>query len=715
MLVNHNIKNFFGGVSQQEDEYRFDNQVESMENCLITKAEGLRRRNPTDFVVDVGAFSVDEKIATHSYDRGDGLEKYGMILDGTNGLRIFDADGVEKTVNIVSTHAPLTYLATTDYEKNIQFLTVGDTTWILNKKQVPAVTATSPVSLYDKPKTSAFAWIKRTFDDGVGGGYEYTIKAGNMTVTETGTDSVVMATAIAGAINAGTGTHGFSAIAEDSIIMIWRADNVAFDFSIGDSWGDQASFGWQDSVSKIEDLPAKMPGFSLLAIGTIGITGVGSSNTTQYYVEWTGEKWKETYGKWNEDEFAITKTYNVTLMLSKMPVKVVRQIDGSFLLGHNQYSGDDGFLTDWGQRIVGDSDSSPVPSFVGKTISNMFFHRNRLGFTSDENVIFSETGSYYNFFRTTAMEILDSDPIDASVDSNTVSNIRSVNLFAGGLLLWADNEQFLLNADSILSPATVRIQHLSSYYADNSLQPVNIDNSVVFFQKKGSYLDVLSFSGNSLSLDNSTSSSIASHIPKYIPSTIKNVKASTKHNMMFLLDEIDNSSLYIYNYYVEKEEKVISAWHKWTFVALAITSIEILDGVLFLIMESGSVLNIELDSMPLDTIFEDKYDVSNTNQYDSEFVMSKYNIELEDEIKDFREPFYIKTVKLSKDGDVNLDIINSERATTKTVDTKYTGRKLFIGGNSEKIRIGLSSKGTAGMQINAVSIEGDYNPRSKNI
>ena len=56
MLVNHNIKNFFGGVSQQEDESRFDNQVESMENCLVTEAEGLRRRNPTNHVVNVGAF-----------------------------------------------------------------------------------------------------------------------------------------------------------------------------------------------------------------------------------------------------------------------------------------------------------------------------------------------------------------------------------------------------------------------------------------------------------------------------------------------------------------------------------------------------------------------------------------------------------------------------------------------------------------------------------
>ena len=132
MLINHNIKNLHGGVSQQADEDRFDNQMESMDNFMVTVAQGLRRRNPLQLVSAIGSLASD--MAVHSYDRGDGQEKYVMIFDA-NGLRVFDDAGVSKTVHeILYGASPVQDLWTVaDYRKDIQFLTVGDTTWILNK------------------------------------------------------------------------------------------------------------------------------------------------------------------------------------------------------------------------------------------------------------------------------------------------------------------------------------------------------------------------------------------------------------------------------------------------------------------------------------------------------------------------------------------------------------------------------------------------------
>ena len=39
------------------------------------------------------------------------------------------------------------------------------------------------------------------------------------------------------------------------------------------------------------------------------------------------------------------------------------------------------------------------PSFIGKKISQTFFHRNRLGFLCDENIILSRPGDLGNFFQ----------------------------------------------------------------------------------------------------------------------------------------------------------------------------------------------------------------------------------------------------------------------------------------------------------------------------
>jgi hypothetical protein len=73
-----------------------------------------------------------------------------------------------------------------------------------------------------------------------------------------------------------------------------------------------------------------------------------------------------------------------------MPQVLVRNADGTFTLEGG----------DWDKRTVGDvTKTNPMPSFVGRTINDVFFHRNRLGFLSDESMILSRSGLYFNFFR----------------------------------------------------------------------------------------------------------------------------------------------------------------------------------------------------------------------------------------------------------------------------------------------------------------------------
>ena len=69
----------------------------------------------------------------------------------------------------------------------------------------------------------------------------------------------------------------------------------------------------------------------------------------------------------------------------------------------------------WKDRDVGDDVSNPFPTFTGHKIQQMFFHRNRLGFVSGENIILSQPGSYFNFFIVSAISFSDDNPIDITV------------------------------------------------------------------------------------------------------------------------------------------------------------------------------------------------------------------------------------------------------------------------------------------------------------
>ena len=44
------------------------------------------------------------------------------------------------------------------------------------------------------------------------------------------------------------------------------------------------------------------------------------------------------------------------------------------------------------QRVVGDENSNPEPSFIGKQLSNLFLFKDRLGFLCEDHVIMSEAG-----------------------------------------------------------------------------------------------------------------------------------------------------------------------------------------------------------------------------------------------------------------------------------------------------------------------------------
>lgn len=789
ILFNHNVNNLNGGVSEQVDIARYDNQVEEMVNFVPTVSQGLRRRNP---ISSVSALTTTSNMAIHSYSRGDGVEKYGMIFDNT-GIRVFDTAGVEKTVvdfgilndgvlhewlfqamvTNLSTEVDATYdsirlsndggstysffkvnggvsndynaalekfrdgwkiltsvglksildlkessswsimyheyldaLNTTyasrdfsfivDWENSIKFLTVGDTTWILNTSIVASTDgALTPTDAADY---TGFYWIKKSFNDGTSGanhGYTYQITLNGIDYSYNHTDSISVASNLASQINA---VAGFTSRSEGSIVYI--SNTSSFTMASGDSWGNQASIGWGNGVAKIADLPASMDGFTNAEVGTIAITGTDKDSFTNYYLKWEDDHWKET----------VVEGVEYKLDHLTMPAKLVRQSDGTFSLGWNvENLSVEGFATIWGERDKGDNDSNPLPSFIGDNISNMFFFKNRLGFTSGENVILSQTASYYDFFASTVIEILDTDPIDAAADSNNISVIRAINVTAGAITLWTDTAQFILSGGEVLSPATTRISQTSSYVASPEIEPINVDNEVVFFDKKGDYLNVLSYAPSSVNNDKSTAVSLSAHIPEYLPATIEQVEVSHSENLMLLFDPSTPTKIYCYKYHIDNNKRVMSAWFEWTF-GVTIKKINILEDELFIIADA--LYSMPLEIMPVTDTFLDL----GTDTYESRVLLSRFHVQTNQNTQYFREKFFAKSVVSRIKGSTDIDIVNLDRGSTITTLTKHVEleRAIIVGGDSDNVKVQYRTSYDNGVAIEALNIEGEAKYRTRN-
>ena len=405
-------------------------------------------------------------------------------------------------------------------------------------------------------------------------------------------------------IGSGTGSpgdyvssFGVKYNADDNFIYIYSsgANKVNFDVEVSDSRGNEDIdvFVGHDQVSSFGKLPATLPGdakkgwdgsqFTNTGTGfTIKVGGDNQKAQDDYYVFWNGKTWKETLLPRYAGE--TTDAYKTSFNASTMPHQLKKQFDGNevyFVLEESP----------WVKRTIGSIDTNPFPSFTDFEINDIFFHRNRLGFLSDENVIFSEAGGFYNLFVTTTLTILDSEPIDVAVSNNQVSILRHAIPFNESLLIFSDLQQFKVSAGELLTPTTVSIDVATNFETDTKAKPVAAGRYVYFPFKRGTFSGVREYFLD-ISTETSDAQEVTAHVPEYIEGNILQLASSSNEEILLALGDTDRKSVYVYKYFWSGAEKLQSSWSKWTFDA-DVLSMSILGSDVFLLFKRSNSLFLE--------------------------------------------------------------------------------------------------------------------------
>ena len=134
-LVNTSLPNLIQGVSQQPALNRFAGQADEQVNAISSVVDGLTKRPNTRHLGQLLTTAVDSNSFVHFIDRSEN-EKYVAIHDGTT-LKAWNLDGTACTINGASSFSTstLNYIDTNNPKSNLKGLTVGDTTFILNKQK----------------------------------------------------------------------------------------------------------------------------------------------------------------------------------------------------------------------------------------------------------------------------------------------------------------------------------------------------------------------------------------------------------------------------------------------------------------------------------------------------------------------------------------------------------------------------------------------------
>ena len=538
--VTQRIDNYLGGVSRQSDDKKLPGQVKECLNGYPDPTFGLTKRPGFEWIANLGTGTTYDS-SKWFYIHRDADEKYiGCIKPASEGspgdIDIWNAtSGTACTVNYgTGAQAYLTGART-----NYDILTVQDTSIITN-------------NLITVAKIADPAFIAKTratlvLSDTASGEYDVTINGSSITTYDAPSTQTYngLLTELKSRID-GLNISGLTVTKYASSLELDRVvsgTRTAFTISTTGGAANNKLSVFQDQVDNVSQLPyTSFNGRIVKVINT-------ASNNDTYFAKFIADDGTSGTGYWEE---TLDPSKSTGLNQDTMPHELLNTATNTFLFQK---------IT-WTARKVGDDTTNSHPSFVGQKIEQSFFHNNRLGFLSKDNVSMSQSQDFYNFYHTSAQTVTDADPVDLSCSTIRPAALHGIIPTTQGLVLFSKNQQFMMNAaDGILTPTSTSINTISNYEMDTEVDPVDMGTNINFISKTPGYTRVFGMVTRGQD-ENPQVLDVSRVVNEWIPATIDTFIASPQNQFLALSSQSDNK-IYFYRTYNDGEKNLVEAWFNW--------------------------------------------------------------------------------------------------------------------------------------------------------
>lgn len=300
-------------------------------------------------------------------------------------------------------------------------------------------------------------------------------------------------------------------------------------------------------VSTYADLPTEN------IDGAIVYQIINSEDTSKddYYVQYQNGAWQEVARP------AIPNGFNN----ATAPHTLIQTAELEFDFSEANYT----------DRLVGDENTNPHPTFVNQKINDCFTYYNRVGFLSNSNVILSESlkPDYFtsgpqpvSFYVRSAQVQIASDPIDLNAVSIRSVKLTSVLPAPQGLILFSNNEQFILYSDQgVVTPQTAIIKSIGNYELDSVVPPVELGEEFYYINKTARFTRTMRMITRGM--DNDPIVDEASQLTsEYIPSSINKFIANPQNKLLVLSDS-EQPYIWFLKTFISGQQRAMNAWFKW--------------------------------------------------------------------------------------------------------------------------------------------------------
>lgn len=542
------------GISQQTETDRGQASAADQENCLNEVLDGVVARMGSIVRAEIDTAYEDPFV--HEIVRSPTEDYLVLIEDGE--LRIFNkASGVEAAI----TGDISAYLAHTgEARKAFQAVTVGDTTFLLNRQVEVAMDSTlSPVR--DNRAIAHFKAgnYKTTYTLTIGIG----VTAASTTYTTPDNSSAaneeyiktdylaeqfrasLVSTVFPALVTAGYTPWATARVG--STLVIEGPSGVSFDILTTDGMGDKQFISFVDNVKTLADLPAK--GINNFQVS---VADNGTEQSSKYFLKYVGAT---NTGRWEE---VVAPGTEIEIDPETMPHVLTNTGLNTFTVAE----------ADWGDRLAGDGEYTALdPSFIGNTIGSLQFIGGRLAAVSEYEMALSRSRNAYVFFPDTVQTKLDTAPVDYDVSNGSTTAISHSVVAGGKLQFWGNGQQtYLDSGQDPIREDTTEILPLANYEFDGEVAPEPLGlNALLFGTAIGRWSKITEVYFRQGRPEGEIE--ISAHVPRLLEGVMRNIAVGEASKKSAFLTSGADTTAYLYQWYNQGQERVQSAWNKWTFPA----------------------------------------------------------------------------------------------------------------------------------------------------
>ncbi len=560
-------------MSQQIATERLPGQVGAQDNMLSDPVTNLRRRPGAAYAFHYNSVdSTDENIKAWFTDIA-GTRVHVILNMGTGEVTIMD-----DVYTVLATLDGAPYLVTS-VPKNIQAATVGDEFFIVNRGVKPSL---GPLTTGLDPGRCGFFYI---VSGAFSRKYEITIKTATgsisasyttpdgtgVTDAENTTPAYICEQLVDGLITAGLATANVFALYQDDAYVFVLGNAPVTDMMVSSSTGSAYVMPSRTRYTNVVgNLPAQLP-----AQADGFIMAVGDTRTPQYY------KYDADTSAWLE-----SGAYGSTPSILDMPVSIT-SVGGVW-----------GFSTvDYEGRLAGDAESNPAPRFITEGITGIASYQGRLVLLSGSRVNLSASNRPRRFFRSTITSILDSDPIEIGSSANSSADYEYAVPFQKDLVIFSTSYQALIPAgNQALTPRTASVLLTSSHDSDMTCPPITIGRTLMYpTPRSADFFGVKEMVPSPYTDSQYVSEDATPHLPKYFGGRCRFAVSSSVSNMALFAPSGDPYALTVHEYTWDGDQKVQSAWHRWTFEYPVATAYFASELVYVLFVKNSTIVGCTID------------------------------------------------------------------------------------------------------------------------